>query len=69
MANIRAWTPRWPLRRLEKSAKRGPCVLDVSLVLNVGTIHHGTPLSNFPIFAHIHVFFGIFPKLESTTLI
>jgi hypothetical protein len=44
--------------------------LDVSLVLNAGTVHHGTPLPDSPILAHLHDFFGNFsPKLESMTLI
>jgi hypothetical protein len=34
--------------------------LDLTLVLNAGTVHQGTPLPNFPIFAPLHAFFGNF---------
>jgi hypothetical protein len=32
----------------------------VSLVLNAGTVHQGTPLPDFPIFAPLHIFFWHF---------
>jgi hypothetical protein len=39
-------------------------------ILNAGTVHEGTPSSDFSIFDPLHAFFGIyFAKLESTILI
>jgi hypothetical protein len=39
--------------------------LDRTLVLNAGTVHRGTLLLDFPIFALLHAFFGnFFFKIE-----
>jgi hypothetical protein len=44
--------------------------LKLTNILNAGTIHKGTPSSDFSIFDPLHAFFGIFiAKLEPTTLI
>jgi hypothetical protein len=37
-----------------------PRTLEFVYVLNADTVHEGTPFSNFPIFAPLHVFFGNF---------
>jgi hypothetical protein len=37
-----------------------PRTLDVSLVLNAGTVHQGTPLPDFPIFTPLHTLFWHF---------
>jgi hypothetical protein len=43
--------------------------LEFAVILNARTIHEGTPLYDFSIFAPLHFFFGnFFAKLESTTL-
>jgi hypothetical protein len=46
----------WKTKRLQAEA----WILDRILGLNVGTIHRGTPLPDFPIFALLHAFFGNF---------
>jgi hypothetical protein len=47
-----------------------PPTLKFVNILNAGTVHEGTPFSDFFIFDPLHAFFGIFfVKLESTTLI
>jgi hypothetical protein len=43
--------------------------LEFAYVLNAGTIHDETQLSDFSIFAPLHAFFGILTKLESMILI
>jgi hypothetical protein len=37
-----------------------PWTLEFSLILNVGIVHQGTPLPDFPIFALLYFFFGNF---------
>jgi hypothetical protein len=37
----------------------GPRTLEFAYVLNEGTVHEGTPFSDFSIFAPLHTFFGI----------